>query len=107
MRCNIAYNQVGQERKLQLQELEELCLEAYENFRIYKQKVKQFHDNRILRKEFQVSQKPVSFVLDETVHLLLLMCFLMINPYYEGPSSIVREVESISLMEPAISEDTL
>ncbi|RDX78314.1 pol, partial [Mucuna pruriens] len=37
--CNLAYDQASKERKLQLQELEELCLEAYENSRIYKQKV--------------------------------------------------------------------
>ncbi|RDX85013.1 hypothetical protein CR513_33859, partial [Mucuna pruriens] len=59
--CNLAYDQVGKERKLQLQELEELCLEAYENSRIYKQKVKQFHDKQILRKEFRVNQKVLQF----------------------------------------------
>ncbi|RDY03053.1 hypothetical protein CR513_13394, partial [Mucuna pruriens] len=48
-------------RKLQLQELEELCLEAYENSRMYKQNVKQFHDRQILRKEFQVGQKVLLF----------------------------------------------
>ncbi|RDX99468.1 hypothetical protein CR513_17478, partial [Mucuna pruriens] len=57
----MAYDQAGQERKLQLQELEELCLEAYENSRIYKQKVKQFHDRHILRMEFQVGQKMLLF----------------------------------------------
>ncbi|RDY08669.1 hypothetical protein CR513_07068, partial [Mucuna pruriens] len=57
----MAYNQANKERKLQLQELEELRLEAYENSRIYKKKVKQFHDNRILRKEFRVSQKVLLF----------------------------------------------
>ncbi|RDX83937.1 hypothetical protein CR513_35092, partial [Mucuna pruriens] len=30
-KCNMAYDQVDKERKLQLQELEELRLEAYEN----------------------------------------------------------------------------
>ncbi|RDY08450.1 hypothetical protein CR513_07322, partial [Mucuna pruriens] len=53
-KCNMAYDQVGEERKLQLQELEELCLEAYENSRIYKQRVKQFHDRYILRKELKL-----------------------------------------------------
>ncbi|RDX73865.1 hypothetical protein CR513_46467, partial [Mucuna pruriens] len=53
--------QAGKERKLQLQELEELHLKAYENCRIYKQKVKQFHDNQILRKEFKVDQKVLLF----------------------------------------------
>ncbi|RDY13649.1 hypothetical protein CR513_01409, partial [Mucuna pruriens] len=42
-------------------ELEELCLEAYENSWIYKKKVKQFHDNWILRKEFRVCQKVLLF----------------------------------------------
>ncbi|RDX99505.1 hypothetical protein CR513_17445, partial [Mucuna pruriens] len=60
-KCNMAYDQADQERKLQLQELEELCLEAYENSRIYKVKVKQFHDNQILRKEFRVGQKALLF----------------------------------------------
>ncbi|RDY06192.1 hypothetical protein CR513_09854, partial [Mucuna pruriens] len=44
-----------------LPELEELLLEAYENSWIYKQKVKQFHDSQILRKEFQVDQKVLLF----------------------------------------------
>ncbi|RDX61506.1 hypothetical protein CR513_60259, partial [Mucuna pruriens] len=44
-----------------LQELKELHLEAYENSWIYKEKVKHFHDNRILRKEFSVGQKVLLF----------------------------------------------
>ncbi|RDX97335.1 hypothetical protein CR513_19905, partial [Mucuna pruriens] len=51
-KCNMAYDQA---------ELEELRLEAYENSRIYKEKVKHFHDSRILRKEFSVSQKVLLF----------------------------------------------
>ncbi|RDX63166.1 hypothetical protein CR513_58436, partial [Mucuna pruriens] len=50
--CNLAYDQAGEQRKFQLQGLDELRLEAYENSRIYKQKVKKFHDQQILRKEF-------------------------------------------------------
>ncbi|RDY10787.1 pol, partial [Mucuna pruriens] len=34
--CNLAYDQAGEQRKFQLQELDELRLEAYENSRIYK-----------------------------------------------------------------------
>ncbi|RDX95631.1 hypothetical protein CR513_21819, partial [Mucuna pruriens] len=55
-RCNLAFDQEGKERKLQLQELEELHLEACENSKIYKEKVNCFHDNKILRKEFKVGQ---------------------------------------------------
>ncbi|RDY02854.1 Retrovirus-related Pol polyprotein, partial [Mucuna pruriens] len=59
--CNLAYDQAGEQRKFQLQELDELRLEAYENSRIYKQKVKRFHDQQILRKEFRVGQKVLLF----------------------------------------------
>ncbi|RDX90312.1 pol, partial [Mucuna pruriens] len=37
-KCNLAFDQVGKERKLQLQELEQLRLEAYENSKIYKER---------------------------------------------------------------------
>ena len=50
-------SQAGSQRKLQLQELEEIRLEAYENSRIYKEKTKAMHDKLIVRKEFQVGQK--------------------------------------------------
>ncbi|RDY01998.1 hypothetical protein CR513_14601, partial [Mucuna pruriens] len=59
--CNLAYDQAGEQRKFQLQELDELRLEAYENSRIYKQKVKNFHDQKILRKDFNVGQKVLLF----------------------------------------------
>ncbi|RDX85507.1 hypothetical protein CR513_33294, partial [Mucuna pruriens] len=62
-RCNLSFDQAGKERKLKLQELEELRLEAYENSKIYKQKVNPFHDNMILRKEFKVGQKDEPFVI--------------------------------------------
>ncbi|XP_058220941.1 uncharacterized protein LOC131331116 [Rhododendron vialii] len=44
-------------RKLQLNELEEIRRDAYDNTSIYKAKVKAFHDKRIHRKEFEVGQK--------------------------------------------------
>ncbi|XP_057719683.1 uncharacterized protein LOC130934111 [Arachis stenosperma] len=43
----------GAERKLQLQELESLRLEAYENSRLYKEKVKAVHDKNIKCTEFR------------------------------------------------------
>ncbi|RDY01817.1 hypothetical protein CR513_14809, partial [Mucuna pruriens] len=60
-RCNLAFDQASKERKLQLQELQELRFEAYENSKGYKEKVKCFHDNMILRKEFKVGQKVLLF----------------------------------------------
>ena len=47
----------GEHRKLQLQELEEIRNDAYESARIYKEKMKVFHDKMIFRKEFKVGQK--------------------------------------------------
>ena len=49
------------ERKLQLQELEKIHLEAYENSKIYKEKVKRFHDSRIVRKKFHINKKVLLF----------------------------------------------
>ena len=50
-------DRAGMSRLLQLQELEELRLDAYENSRIYKEKSKLFHDNMIARKQFEIGQK--------------------------------------------------
>ncbi|CAN6583880.1 unnamed protein product [Malus baccata var. baccata] len=51
----------GEQRKLQLNELEEIRQDAYESSRIYKKKTKAFHDSQILRKEFQPGQKVLLF----------------------------------------------
>ena len=47
----------GHERKLQLNEIEELRNDSYENTKILKAKTKAFHDSRISRKIFEVGQK--------------------------------------------------
>ncbi|XP_025616806.1 uncharacterized protein [Arachis hypogaea] len=52
--CNFGLGRAGTERKLQIQELECLRLKAYENSRLYKEKVKAVHDNNIKRREFRV-----------------------------------------------------
>ena len=44
-------------RKLQINELEELKNDAYENSRIIKARTKFFHDKRIFRKTFEIGQK--------------------------------------------------
>ena len=44
-------------RKLQINELEELRNDAYENSKIHKARTKAFHDKTILRKVFDVGQK--------------------------------------------------
>ena len=51
---NMKMDESGERRKLQLQELEEICNDAYESARIYKENAKIFHDKMISRKEFKV-----------------------------------------------------
>ncbi|XP_016164887.1 uncharacterized protein LOC107607444 [Arachis ipaensis] len=52
--CNPSLGGAGVERKLQLVELECLRWEAYENSRLYKEKMKAVHDKNIRRREFRV-----------------------------------------------------
>ncbi|CAN6579840.1 unnamed protein product [Malus baccata var. baccata] len=60
-----AYNMdmivAGKQRKLQLNELDEIRNDAYESSRIYKEKSKAFHDKMILRKSFVIGQKVLLF----------------------------------------------
>ncbi|RDY11605.1 hypothetical protein CR513_03706, partial [Mucuna pruriens] len=114
--CNLAYDQAGKQRKFQLQELDELRLEAYENSRIYKQKVKRFHDQQILRKEFQVSQKVLLFnsrlklvaveLKDEHTNNTFQVNGHQIKLFHEGLTPIAGNMETIALMEPAPPNDT-
>ncbi|OMO61184.1 reverse transcriptase [Corchorus capsularis] len=59
--CNLNFDKAGIQRMLQLQELEEIRNEAYENARIYKKKTKALHDQRILRRTFHEGQKVLLF----------------------------------------------
>lgn len=55
--CNLNLEEAGVQRKLQLQELEEIRRDAYENAALYKEKTKAFHDRMITRKTFHPGQK--------------------------------------------------
>ncbi|CAM8962674.1 unnamed protein product [Rhodiola kirilowii] len=48
-------------RVLQLHELEEIRIEAYECAKIYKEKTKKWHDKRIFRREFKEGDKVLLF----------------------------------------------
>ncbi|KAJ9562176.1 hypothetical protein OSB04_007336 [Centaurea solstitialis] len=50
---NFDYKDAAERRLLQLSELDELRLDSYENSRIFKEKTKKWHDNRIVRREFR------------------------------------------------------
>ncbi|RDX96885.1 hypothetical protein CR513_20412, partial [Mucuna pruriens] len=107
---------------------DELRLEAYENSKIYKQKVKKFHDQQILRKDFRVGQKLIagrlrsrwdgSFVItnifshgvvqlkDEQSNRTFQVNGHQIKPFHEGLAPITGEMEIISLMEPTPPDGT-
>ena len=56
-KLNCDFQAAKEERLLQMNELERLRNEAYDNARIYKDKTKKWHDKKILRKEFKVAEQ--------------------------------------------------
>ena len=60
-KLNFDFKMAKEERLLQLNELEELRNESYNNARIYKDKTKKLHDQRILRKAFRAGDKVLLF----------------------------------------------
>ena len=60
-KLNFDFKTAREERLLQLSELEELRNEAYDNAKIYKDRIKKWHDQRILRKEFKAGEQVLLF----------------------------------------------
>ena len=60
-KLNYDFKDVKEERLLQLNELEELRNEAYDNAKIYKDKTNKWHDQRILRREFEAVDQVLLF----------------------------------------------
>jgi integrase-like protein len=58
---NFDLKSAGEKRLLDLNELEEIRLNAYESSRIYKEKTKVWHDKRIRRREFVVGDQVLVF----------------------------------------------
>ena len=54
---NFDMKNAGSNRRLRLNELEELCNEAYESVKIYKARTKAYHDKFITRKTFEPNKK--------------------------------------------------
>ena len=50
---NMDMNAAGEKRVMQLNELDEFRLQAYENSKLYKEKVKRWHDKRIMSRTFE------------------------------------------------------
>ncbi|XP_029130247.1 uncharacterized protein LOC109813542 [Cajanus cajan] len=58
---NFDIKATSEKRKLQLHELEEMQLQAYESSKIYKSKVKSYHDKKIVQRNFQPGQQILLF----------------------------------------------
>ena len=58
---NFDLAQAGKQRLLQMNELNELRRESYESSRIYKERLKMFHDKTIIRKTFKPHQKELLY----------------------------------------------
>ena len=58
---NMDLDQVREKRLLQLNDLEEIRDEAYENAKIYKERTKRYHDKGILRKSLHLGMKGLLF----------------------------------------------
>ena len=56
-KLNFDFQDAKEKRLLQMNELEELRNEAYDNSRIYKEKKKRWHDQNIMRREFKVGEQ--------------------------------------------------
>ena len=59
----------GKQRLLQMNELDELMRELYESSRIYKERLKLFHDKNIVRKIFEPHQKVLLY--SSCLHIFL------------------------------------
>jgi hypothetical protein len=60
--CNPDLKIAGEKRFLQLHELDELRLQAYENSKLYKARTKAYHDRKLrIRKEFKAGDKVLLF----------------------------------------------
>jgi len=58
---NFDQEKVGERRKVQMYELEEMRNQAYESSRLYKEKVKKYHDKKIIQKQFRSGQMVLLF----------------------------------------------
>nr|GEV79577.1 retrovirus-related Pol polyprotein [Tanacetum cinerariifolium] len=59
--ANFDLKTVGDHRKIQINELNELCDQAYENSLIYKEKTKRIHDSKIKNRVFNIGDRVLLF----------------------------------------------
>ncbi|KAI3767315.1 hypothetical protein L2E82_17410 [Cichorium intybus] len=111
-RLNQNFVENGIHRKLQIQELEEIRNESYENSKIYKEKTKAFHDKVNVRKSFEIGQKVLLFqsrlklfpveIRSNTTGKVFKVNGHRLKPFYEN--FVERNIEDEKLDEPARSQ---
>jgi hypothetical protein len=97
---NRDFKLAGKKRLLDLSSLNEWRNKAYENARLFKEKVKQWHDKRILKREFHVGEK----VLLYRSHLRFFAGKLLSK--WEGPYVIVEVYRSGAINIASLKDDT-
>ena len=58
---NFDQEKAGEKRKVQMHELEEMRNQAYESSKLYKEKVKKYHDKKIIQRQFKPGQMVLLF----------------------------------------------
>ncbi|XP_063941373.1 uncharacterized protein LOC135149575 [Daucus carota subsp. sativus] len=56
-KLNFDMTAAGEKRMLQINELDEFRLQAYENNKLYREKVQRWHDRKLVQKEFFIGQQ--------------------------------------------------
>ena len=85
-KMNCDFQAAKEERILQMNELEELRNEAYDNARIYKDKAKKLHDQKILRKEFKVGEQALLY------NSRLKLFLGKLKSRWSGPYTVVESI---------------
>jgi hypothetical protein len=97
---NRDFKLAGKKRLLDSSSLDEWRNEAYENARLFKEKIKQWHDKRILKREFHVGEK----VLLYRSRLRFFAGKLLSK--WEGPYVIVEVYRSRAINIALLNDDT-
>jgi hypothetical protein len=97
---NRDFKLAGKKRLLDLSSLDEWRNEAYENARLFKGKVKQWHDKRILKRDFHVGEK----VLLYRSRLRFFTGKLLSK--WEGPYVIVEVYHSGAIKIASLKDDS-
>jgi hypothetical protein len=97
---NRDFKLASKKRLLDLSYLDEWRSEAYENARLFKEKVKKWHDRRILKREFHVGEK----VLLHRSRLRFFAGKLLLK--WEGPFVIEEVYRSAAIKIPSLKDNT-